>query len=87
MSGTFAPLVRTYAGVPLLSRGCCLEGPAVELERPGPPDVGRCLDVTNADTANGTKVQLYDCNGTGAQNWVQEGNRLRNPTSTSAWTP
>ena len=43
--------------------------------------LGRCLDVNGAGTANGTKVQLWDCNGTGAQNWVQEGNRLRNPNS------
>ena len=43
--------------------------------------LGRCLDVANASTANGTKVQLWDCNGSGAQNWVQEGNRLRNPNS------
>jgi hypothetical protein len=26
-------------------------------------------------------VQLWDCNGSGAQNWVQEGNQLRNPNS------
>ncbi|MEV0570885.1 RICIN domain-containing protein [Dactylosporangium sp. NPDC050588] len=25
--------------------------------------------------------ELWDCNGGGAQNWVQEGNRLRNPNS------
>jgi hypothetical protein len=43
--------------------------------------LGRCLDVNGAGTANGTKVQLWDCNGSGAQNWVQEGNRLRNPNS------
>jgi chitinase len=27
------------------------------------------MDVTAASTANGTKVQLYDCNGTAAQQW------------------
>jgi lysophospholipase L1-like esterase len=31
---------------------------------------GKCVDVANAGTANGTHVQLYDCNGTGAQNWT-----------------
>jgi glucosylceramidase len=31
--------------------------------------LGKCLDVTSASTADGAKVQLYDCNGTGAQRW------------------
>ena len=31
---------------------------------------GKCVDVAGADTANGTPVQLYDCNGTAAQNWT-----------------
>ncbi|NJP44232.1 chitinase [Actinacidiphila epipremni] len=30
----------------------------------------KCVDVAAAATANGTAVQLYDCNGTGAQNWT-----------------
>ncbi|MFG2898931.1 ricin-type beta-trefoil lectin domain protein [Streptomyces zaomyceticus] len=30
---------------------------------------GKCVDVAGASTANGTPVQLYDCNGTAAQNW------------------
>ncbi|MEV6957046.1 family 16 glycosylhydrolase [Streptomyces sp. NPDC051183] len=30
---------------------------------------GKCADVAAANTANGTAVQLYDCNGTAAQNW------------------
>ncbi|MFJ3906437.1 ricin-type beta-trefoil lectin domain protein [Streptomyces sp. NPDC090025] len=30
---------------------------------------GKCVDVAGAATANGTAVQLYDCNGTSAQNW------------------
>src|SRR5262249_13986858 len=32
--------------------------------------LGKCLDVTAAATTNGAKVQLYDCNGTGAQQWT-----------------
>ena len=39
------------------------------------------LDVQDGSTANGAKLQLWDCNGSGAQNWVQEGNRMRNPQS------
>ncbi|MGW0434406.1 ThuA domain-containing protein [Micromonospora sp. NPDC003197] len=31
---------------------------------------GKCLDVAGAATADGTKVQLYGCNGTGAQQWT-----------------
>lgn len=31
---------------------------------------GRCLDVIGGGTASGTKVQLYDCNGTSAQKWT-----------------
>jgi hypothetical protein len=26
-------------------------------------------------------LQIYDCNGSGAQNWQQVGNTLRNPAS------
>ncbi len=31
---------------------------------------GLCLDVQGANTANFTPVQVYDCNGTGAQQWT-----------------
>ncbi|MGA5317179.1 lectin [Streptomyces pseudogriseolus] len=31
---------------------------------------GKCVDVAGANTANGTPVQLYDCNGTTAQRWT-----------------
>lgn len=31
---------------------------------------GKCLDVASANSANGTAVQLYDCNGTDAQRWT-----------------
>jgi glucosylceramidase len=31
---------------------------------------GKCVDVAGANTANGTPVQLYDCNGTAAQVWT-----------------
>jgi len=30
---------------------------------------GKCVDVANGSSANGTAVQLYDCNGTAAQQW------------------
>jgi chitinase len=31
---------------------------------------GRCVDVAAASSANGTAIQLYDCNGTAAQTWT-----------------
>ncbi|MFD0069935.1 ricin-type beta-trefoil lectin domain protein, partial [Streptomyces sp. NPDC127574] len=31
---------------------------------------GKCLDVASASSANGAAVQLYDCNGTAAQQWT-----------------
>jgi hypothetical protein len=38
--------------------------------------------VNAAGTANGTTVDLYDCNGTGAQQWVRQSNgELLNPNS------
>ncbi|MFC8952727.1 lectin [Streptomyces sp. NPDC057101] len=34
---------------------------------------GKCLDVDNAQTADGTKIQLWTCNGTVAQRWTVPG--------------
>jgi beta-glucanase (GH16 family) len=31
---------------------------------------GKCVDVNGASSANGTAVQLYDCNGSAAQQWI-----------------
>lgn len=31
---------------------------------------GKCLDVASANNANGTAVQLWECNGTNAQRWT-----------------
>jgi predicted alpha-1,2-mannosidase len=30
----------------------------------------KCVDVNQSSTANDTKIQLWTCNGTGAQNWT-----------------
>ena len=35
---------------------------------------GKCVDVAAANSADGTAVQLYDCNGTGAQSWTRSSN-------------
>ena len=34
---------------------------------------GKCVDVAGANSADGTTVQLYDCNGTAAQQWSRPG--------------
>ncbi|MBB5867409.1 poly(3-hydroxybutyrate) depolymerase [Allocatelliglobosispora scoriae] len=36
---------------------------------------GRCVDVPNASTANGTQVQLYDCHGQTHQRWTYTSSR------------
>jgi len=35
---------------------------------------GKCVDIAGANTANGTQVQLFTCNGTNAQSWTVESN-------------
>ncbi|NUP50518.1 MAG: hypothetical protein HOW97_24885 [Catenulispora sp.] len=34
------------------------------------PNSGKCLDDPNSTTTNSTQVQIYTCNGTGAQKWT-----------------
>ncbi len=36
--------------------------------------LGKCLDVSGGGTANGTKVQIFTCNGSGAQTWQPQSN-------------
>ncbi|MFD7678043.1 arabinofuranosidase catalytic domain-containing protein [Streptomyces sp. NPDC060187] len=44
--------------------------------------IGRCLDIVGNGTANGTQVELWDCNGVGGQKWVQRADgSLFNPQS------
>ncbi len=38
---------------------------------------GKCVDVNQSNSANGTAVQLWDCNGTGAQQWTRQGSTFR----------
>jgi beta-glucanase (GH16 family) len=35
--------------------------------------LGKCMDVAGANSADGTAVQIYDCNGTAAQQWSRPG--------------
>lgn len=36
---------------------------------------GRCVDVPNSSTTNGTQVQIWDCNGATNQRWTQTASR------------
>jgi hypothetical protein len=48
---------------------------AQQWTRPGDGTIralGKCLDVPGGSTANGALMQIYDCNGTGAQQWRVE---------------
>ena len=36
---------------------------------------GRCIDVPNSSTNDGTRVQLYDCNGQANQSWTYTSNK------------
>jgi non-reducing end alpha-L-arabinofuranosidase len=44
--------------------------------------MGQCLDIDGNGTAAGTKVELWDCDGVGGQQWVAQSNgSLLNPQS------
>jgi len=38
---------------------------------------GRCVDVAGGSSADGTPVQLWGCNGTGAQQWTVDGDEVK----------
>jgi hypothetical protein len=38
---------------------------------------GKCVDVSASGTANGTAIQLWTCNSTGAQRWTVQSGTLR----------
>jgi hypothetical protein len=40
---------------------------------------GKCLDDNGDGTADGNKIQLWDCNGTDAQDWTYSGGQLVGP--------
>ncbi|MEU0558767.1 lectin [Dactylosporangium sp. NPDC006015] len=64
---------RTYYDPRVLNRGEIHIGGGTD-PAPGTGPItglaGKCLDVAAAGTANGTKIQLYSCNGTNAQRWT-----------------
>ena len=48
---------------------------------------GRCVDVPNGSTTNGTQVQLWDCWGGTNQRWTYTSSKQLRCTATSASTP
>lgn len=48
------------------------------------PDSTKALDVSGCGTANGTNIQLWDFNGSGAQLWKLVGNSIVNTNSGKA---
>ena len=63
---------RTAAFGALVAASAMVLAPGVAQAATGPITGigGKCVDVAGASTANGTAVQLYDCNGTDAQQWT-----------------
>jgi type 1 glutamine amidotransferase len=74
------PMFLTFAG----SGGGLLDVDDVTLLRPVPGQpgpvvgvAGKCMDVAGSGTADGTQIQLWTCNGTGAQQWTRTGQTYR----------
>ena len=61
VAGVAVPAAAVVHG--LLPAGAATAGPITGIG-------GKCVDVAAASSANGTAVQLYDCNGSAAQNWT-----------------
>ncbi|MFE2040938.1 ricin-type beta-trefoil lectin domain protein [Streptomyces sp. NPDC059477] len=65
------PLAAAVAATALtLSAGLLTASPARAATGTITGLAGKCLDVAGASSADGTPVQLYDCNGTAAQQWT-----------------
>ena len=60
---------RLLVGGAVLVLGLTLATPAQAATGTVTGLAGKCMDVAAAATADGTTVQLYDCNGTAAQQW------------------
>jgi endo-1,4-beta-xylanase len=48
---------------------------------------GRCADISGANTANGTPIQLWSCNGNWNQRWSSTNGALVNPQSGKCLNP
>ncbi|MER5887966.1 ricin-type beta-trefoil lectin domain protein [Streptomyces sp. NPDC001941] len=69
---------RTPGRLPLTLAALCVAAGSLTLATGAPASAaagritglgGKCVDVAGANPADGTAVQLYDCNGTAAQTW------------------
>ncbi|MEK8107085.1 RICIN domain-containing protein [Micromonospora sp. M12] len=49
---------------------------------------GRCAEIGNSSTTNGTQAQIWDCiSGAANQRWTHTASRQLMVYGTSAWTP
>ncbi|MFJ6737730.1 glycoside hydrolase family 19 protein [Streptomyces sp. NPDC091279] len=64
LTAALAALVATLLTMPLNASLASADGSQIT------GLAGKCVDVAEANNANGTPVQLYDCNGTPAQQWT-----------------
>ena len=79
MSRTLRPAAFALTGVCIFALALGHDVPVAAQVRPSAivSALGRCLDVSSANSGNGAAIQLYDCNGTPAQQWFVEGSRIR----------
>ncbi|GAA2366308.1 glycoside hydrolase family 76 protein [Dactylosporangium salmoneum] len=64
----WSPTTQAAAAAALVAAGTSVTPPATGVLRGR--ESGRCVDVPGATQTNSTQVQLWDCNGTGAQSWT-----------------
>jgi hypothetical protein len=63
---------RILAALAMVAGAVLIGPPATAATAAGPITGlgGKCVDLAAASSANGTHVQLFDCNGTAAQSWT-----------------
>uniref|UniRef100_UPI0031DF791B alpha-N-acetylglucosaminidase n=1 Tax=Saccharothrix mutabilis TaxID=33921 RepID=UPI0031DF791B len=71
------PLPTSPSGDPVALAGEVAALPPLAKSGPITGVGGKCVDVTNGGSADGTPLQLYTCNGTPAQTWTASGGTLQ----------
>ncbi len=61
--------------------------PGAPLFNVTPSGAWKCATPTGNSTANGTRLTLWDCNGSDLQNWVWRGDRIVHEVSGKCLTP
>jgi Ricin-type beta-trefoil lectin domain/Putative Ig domain len=74
-AGTYGVTV-TAADASGTSRGVSFNWTITSAAGPVKAANGKCLDDSGSGTANGNKVDIWTCNGTGAQRWTFSGSAL-----------